>query len=534
MYDASPAGQLKMAEKYADSMGDLASSAQKAASKIRNVAESSREYTDAVNNATTVSERNKAIQNQNDYITSLLEEDATYAQYIQSTFTEGGQLYLTLDADALATAVDKIAEGANRATAHSQLAEAIVQKQTADYYAAKLAGIDLENRTRTVGEGDYTSTYKLSDKEYAQYVGYQNKVNAANIAMQNYATTAAARLIDSEKIGAEFSETVASVIGQTFNADEILKSARGQDWVNTLFNWDRSDLEIRYKELYGGDASELKRADLIDKVAMGEALQEAVQGPIDQLTQLLTKPNANDINTLLQSYLGQGAFTSRSMAGLDINNDAAIYQWLGVVDNLDQFEQNIRDLASALGIETGELLTKIQKQAKDAKRQQAQNVWNTSSAMARGGVSTNDIKKFIDLNFEDQQIFQSLYDSFDAQYLTNEVTESLFQGIQSGGSEFDDWFKGLDLSNPIQAFNQLSQAATSTNVSIKSTAQALLNAGESTKQFSASNQLAFLVTTDGYNEISESLAKFKEENGEISSSNIKELAESSADLQAMP
>ena len=27
MYDASPAGQLKMAEKYADSMGDLASSA---------------------------------------------------------------------------------------------------------------------------------------------------------------------------------------------------------------------------------------------------------------------------------------------------------------------------------------------------------------------------------------------------------------------------------------------------------------------------------------------------------------------------
>ena len=242
VYDASPAGQLKMAEKYADSMGDLASNAQKAASRIRNVAENSKEYADAVNNATTVSERNKAIQSQNDYITSLLEEDATYAQYIQSTFTEGGQLYLTLDADALATAVDKIAEGANRATAHSQLAEAIVQKQTADYYAAKLAGVDLENRTRTIGEGDYASTYKLSDKEYAQYVDYQNKVNAANIAMQNYATTAAARLIDSEKIGAEFSETVASAIGETFNADEVLKSARGQDWINTLFNWDRSDL----------------------------------------------------------------------------------------------------------------------------------------------------------------------------------------------------------------------------------------------------------------------------------------------------
>ena len=90
--------------------------------------------------------------------------------------------------------------------------------------------------------------------------------------MQNYATTAASQLVDTDKIGTEFGQTIASTIGATFNADEILKSARGQDWVNTLFNWDRSELEIRYKELYGGDASELKRTDLIDKVAMGEAL----------------------------------------------------------------------------------------------------------------------------------------------------------------------------------------------------------------------------------------------------------------------
>jgi len=68
------------------------------------------------------------------------------------------------------------------------------------------------------------------------------------------------------------SENIAKAMGETFNADEILKKARGEDWYNTLLNWDRSDLEMRYQELYGADASQLKRGDLIDKVAMGEAL----------------------------------------------------------------------------------------------------------------------------------------------------------------------------------------------------------------------------------------------------------------------
>ena len=45
--------------------------------------------------------------------------------------------------------------------------------------------------------------------------------------------------------------------------------------------------------------------------------------------------------------------------------------------------------------------------------------------------------------------------------------------------------------------------------------------------------MAFLTTSDSYDEISESLAKFKEENGTISSANIKELAETNADLAAI-
>ena len=62
MYDASPAGQLKIAEKYADSMSNVAANAQKAASKIHDVADRAKEYKSAIKDATTTSDRAKAIQ----------------------------------------------------------------------------------------------------------------------------------------------------------------------------------------------------------------------------------------------------------------------------------------------------------------------------------------------------------------------------------------------------------------------------------------------------------------------------------------
>jgi len=100
-----------------------------------------------------VAERSTAIKDRNEYITSLLEQNAAYAEYLSTTF-ENGEILLTLDEDKLAAAVDKIAEGAVKASAYSSMANAVTAGQQADLYRSKIAGIDLAAGIRSYIAGD--------------------------------------------------------------------------------------------------------------------------------------------------------------------------------------------------------------------------------------------------------------------------------------------------------------------------------------------------------------------------------------------
>ena len=102
-------------------------------------------YDEAVNNSTTNSERSKAIKDRNEYITSLLEQNAAYAKYIHTTF-ENGEIVLTLDSDALAEAVNEVANAAVRAGAYNAVAQAQVSALRYQYYAGKAYNNDLIGR----------------------------------------------------------------------------------------------------------------------------------------------------------------------------------------------------------------------------------------------------------------------------------------------------------------------------------------------------------------------------------------------------
>jgi len=80
--------------------------------EFKNVQEKFNSLDMAVNEASNYDDRLEAIKSRDEYIKSLLEQDATYAQYIEYYQAGNGEIYLTLDADKLKQAVDAIAEAA--------------------------------------------------------------------------------------------------------------------------------------------------------------------------------------------------------------------------------------------------------------------------------------------------------------------------------------------------------------------------------------------------------------------------------------
>lgn len=124
LYDASPAGQIKIAEKYADLLSEVANAAKASQKEFESVQEEYNRLEANVQQATTAEERTEAIKSRTEYIQSLLEQNATYAQYIDQYEVKNGEIFLTLDSDKLAEACEKIAETATRVQSGTDIANA--------------------------------------------------------------------------------------------------------------------------------------------------------------------------------------------------------------------------------------------------------------------------------------------------------------------------------------------------------------------------------------------------------------------------
>ena len=526
----TPQGQVKTAERYADALNKVATATKKNANEARTAKEKVAELDKAEQSATTTEERHAAIQSRNEYIQSLLEENEAYAQYLNTTF-ENGEIVLTLDSDKLAEAANIAAEAAVKAAASASFADANLAIRQANLQQTRInrMGINADGTVNDYNEYGDAITRAMTDAERIEYNKYQLQLESYMSAAKANAQKAFAELIDVDLVTDETANLMSQALAEGFEGTD-LPTASG--WWRSRTHW-----QNEYTKLYGTEAdTSMQTADIYRAVQMYENTT-GQREQTEKLTELITSSQGATINKLLESYLGQGDFKNRSLVGLNVNSDEAIYRWLGVVDEsaegLQQFEQNIIDLADALGVETADVLDRIKKRAKEEKRQQAQNLWNTSRNLAQSGVSTKNIRSFLGMDFEGQQILQSLTESIDTSYLTDTVTASLIDGLNSKDVDFSEWIQQLDLSNPIQAFEELTTKAQKGTGNIQTVAQALLDAGNSSEQFSKSNQLAFLTLSNDYDSLSESLGEFIEENGSISSENIRELAASSKDLNAL-
>ena len=519
----SPKGQLKNAQNYAAAMEDTASATAKNVTQLKKVITQTKEYDNAVKNATTTQERQQAISERNDYITALLEQDSEYAKYLETTF-ENGQMVLKLSVDA--SELDAAIKGADFAQAGSDFASAIVANRQANILSRKLQGVDLTTGqiTTTNQYGEFTRT--MTNQERAQYTLYQSQLENYQAQFENYTQKAFGNLIDTNLVSDDIANLMSEALAEGFDETSL---PTGSGWWRTRSHW-----QNEYRTAYGIEAdSNMKTADIYRAVRMYQSA-EAQGAQTQELTNLLTGANKDNVQSLLEAYLGEGILNTKNLIAENFNNEDELFKLFGLDTGSEEVGQALIDLAKVLNKTTDEVREQIRERAKQRKKEQAQNQYATTTQMLQGGVSATNVARYLKLpELADQELFQSLYSSIDPSYISDNLVNSLLDGLESGGEEFTNWFKSIDLSNPIQAFNKLTSAANNGKGAVQTVATELLNVGNQSKQFSASSQLTYLTLSEGYDSLSESLGKFIEENGSISSSNILELAESNSDLNTM-
>lgn len=541
LYDLSPAGQVKIAQKYADALQSVADNAKGQLKEYQSVQDEYKKLSEQVNNSTNVAERSTAIKDRNEYITSLLEQNAAYAEYLSTTF-ENGEILLTLDEDKLAAAVDKIAEGAVKASAYSSMANAVTAGQQADLYRSELKGVNLVAGTRSVrprGE-DEAIDVALSNEEIAKYTRYQSAAEESDAQMRAYVKSAAAELINTDLVSDEVASIMADLISEGFDADKISNSVQAQQ----RKNWWSGEatttaLKAKYESIFGiGSSEDIEKAEQARAVAFAEVMEETTEQQIDQLEKYLTGNNHELYEAILSAAAGTGLINEINLSDFTLDGDVTdLFTALGIHDT------QLVDLAEATGRTVDSLMDQIIAQAKLTKEVQKVNKSKIYEKLLRSGNTIDQtIQNYIQSLTPDQaqQISDIITQS--EQFLTpesyqgliNELVTNIPQLVQSDElNQIQDFFNNFNLDDPINAFIKLKEAEkeavpdglfSNFLKEIKEANKAIFNSGNLFQSFIQSNE---------YEELTEEVHKFVEENNKLTSDKVIELADKSKSLKTI-
>ena len=524
-YNYSPEGQLKQATKYAEIMSKTASDVQKQAQSLKNATQNYKEYNEQVKNANTLTEKQEAIQKRNEAVTSLLENNPSLMEYVNAT-QEGGQLVLEINESDLEAATKKAAEGAAKAASDASFAQALVAGKQADVYEKRLRGVNLASgRIDSLDANGNLVNRALTPAEAAKYQRIAQQRDAARAQEKNYARQAFAEQLSTMDLEDELANTMADVLSEGFNEDEYLKQIKSRQ--TQLWGQGRTAFEQQYFELYGTQAdASMSNKQLRQAVAQGQ-VNAARTDQIDVLTGLLTGVNGAQYNSLLQAFLGKQSFDNL----LDIQSETDIYKALGI--SIEDVDGQLQELSQATGISTDKLREQIVEQTKLQKQRRAEKLKGSFANLYQNGISKENLSRFLNLDETSKMIASELFSSLDSSFISESFVDSLITGLETGDEDLQNWLEQIDLSDPINAFDELSTKAEKGTDNIKAVAQSLLDAGKKSGQFSATSQVTSFLLSESYESLNEEIGKFIEQNGEVDSSNILDLAESNDTLSKL-
>lgn len=548
----TPEGQLKHAKQIAEVMNKTAANTQNAANEMKKARDQYKQYTDAVNNASTVEERNEAIQNRNEYINSLLEQNEAFAEYV-NTEIKDGQLVLTVNDDDLNSAIDEITKHIKEAAMGADFANAMQAGKQADVYQAKIdsAGVSLKNRTIRVGWDEYGNeiTRALTNAEYTRFEQYAQAAENARAEERSYAAQAYGRGLEDSGLEDDVATMLSNALAEGFNEDayldEIKQNRKETRWWKSGNT--RTDLEAEYRRLYGTNPEQGMKMEALKQAIATQKAANSLGDKASNVAELFTGDKGDQYKALLQAYQGMGKMTEINLEELFANIDTADLSEAFGFDNLDDAE--LQAFANAVGIATGSvegdiaaLKDHIKTQVEANKKIQAQTRADIFETMMRNGMTITADQQALINGMAPEQVSQIKETALSAEgLLSAEDYQDLISGLINGtisqefASELTTLFNSIDLNNPIGAFNELAkakeEASKAGNQGLVDYIEKIQSANE--ELFTASNLVQSFITSNDYDEITESLDKFIEENGRISADNIEELAKESKLLKQL-
>lgn len=512
LYDASPTGQVKIAEKYADTIRKVSEEANKTQDSLKDAQTKYKEYSQAISDSSNVQDRSKAIQDRNEYLTSLLEQDAAFADFIQSDI-KNGEFVLTINEDAFANAMAKSEEAVQESKVNDLLAQANLSAQKADL-AATMAAANRDIRFDENGD-------IISSKDTATSLRYKSQQQASTFQAQSFAQQAALAMLGDANLGDELTKTLANSYVAAFDADKYQKEAGNRNWfARTL---DHASIKQEYEAIYGlGSSKDLTYKEM-DQAVQASKAAEGEQAKIDELTEYLKQDDGKKYESVLKAYSGDfSEFSSLISEGeLNLNLDPEV----------------LNNIADTLNINVEELSEQIQNYAQTERERQLQTRDTGYYSLAKGGASQLDIARYLTLdNFEDMELISGLVQKFESSDVGGKIAHSILDQIENGtfeDSTLQKWLQNLNFDNPIAGAKALHDGLQSINPQVRELAEAIQADDEAMSQFGASAQLGYLMTSEDAESLNKSLEDFIKENGEINSANIRELAASNADLNSL-
>lgn len=529
LYDLSPEGQVKIAEKYAESLHKVADSAKGAADELKSIKDEYANYSKTVDEADNSQDRSKAIQDRNEYITSLLEKNAEYVKYLSTTF-EDGEIKLVLDEDAIANAVDRAAEAARKAQGYSSIGDAAVAQKQARLYKTKNIEVDrLLSGDVTLPEQvlDYwfNGKFKNLDSKKAIYESQASKYSEQAKALTQQAIY---QLLPKELSTDINGQDIAALIGS-----KISKIDLTQEISDKLGSLDDKDLKNLYEDYFGaGSAEGLKDDDMRLAIASIEALSGAEE-QIDRFLEVLQGPYTDEIREVLSAISGKGVTQNVNLLDPKLD-DYDIYLKL-----LNKLPQEGKDAVSEI---IGSFYDELMAAAKAEQKRQKKVVSGLYSNLLTSGVTID--QSYLDQinRFLSPQQLQALYDvtSNFKGLISDDLYKEIFstEGVwhfawNEDLDKIQEFVSNFNLDNPINAFLQLKEAKE--QATDGSVFQKLLLNIEDTNQsiFESSNLLKTFIQSSEYDELTESVHEFIEENGRLTPKKIEELAKESKTLKTL-
>ena len=558
-------GHIKLAENYAEAMHKTADNLQQQANRAKEAKEKIEDYNNIIDTGATAKERNDAILAQNDYITQLLKQDATYAQYIQQLTSRDGQIYLTLDSKALAKAVDEIAKNALKASGLSDIADAFVASEQENYYNNLLTGVDLIQGTiksqtnlsaaelmkkpwyslMGLGPGDYSEAnyanspvqtatpeyevQKLNDERKAFYAQIKADAIAAKLERQAYLTSAGTKFTNLYASDMNLNESQASLVAGAFGKSFDLSEAAQQlieEYSIALQGQTRESLIAQYKAQFGETASVdgFSTKDLARSLAQ----QKAYDFEAGQQTRGLADLAKNDAGKLILEVF-TGAFEGAA-------EDASSGKLKHAYSSLSEAQKSM--VQKMLGTNEEDISRALTKLGNNFSNDVRKNFINSvsKSTTFTGKQLTQIAKK---LTVGQQKQIAKLAENF-GDYGTKisdtivaaAVNNSLLENPDKATSDFLERLANLG-NNPVLLLQEITQTAQNGQGAVKDLADTLEQDLSNNPAFSAQGQLQFFLTSDEFEKLNEQIEKFVEENNSITASNIQELAESSQTLNGL-